>query len=199
MAIDWLSLDTADERKTIPVIASQRSLSDLGENSQETKVIVNICLQESIKTLQRMLIRVNEKLSWDGYISEKGNLYRYAPKRVGGTRKESVPQDSKTQNLMEKAVQLFFPGGKNAEGSLTDFDINLTDFQQNSLEDSITVRELYLKTKLPLLRFYLTTKKRDIASDIDLEENNSDATAQEGEKTHDRPDINHHSPDSSGN
>lgn len=72
--------------------------------------------------------------------------------------------------MIEKAVQLFFPGGKNAEGSLTDFEIDLTDFQQHSLEDSITIEELYEKTKLPLLHFYLITKTRGIARDICISE-----------------------------
>lgn len=127
----------------------------------------------------------------------EGEFVQVRTRKGGGTRKESAPKNSKKQNLIEKAVQLFFPGGKNAEGSLTDFDIDLTDFQKHSLEDSITVRELYEKTKLPLLHFYLTMKKTDIASDINLEEWNSDATTQESEKTHDRPDIYRHSSDTS--
>ena len=77
-------------------------------------------------------------------------------KRVGEPEKRVSQRTVKKQNLIEKAVQLFFPDGKNAEGSLTDFDINLTDVQQNSLDDGITVGELYEKTKLPLL--HLTTK-----------------------------------------
>ncbi|XP_030285511.1 uncharacterized protein LOC115588979 [Sparus aurata] len=125
----------------------------------------------------------------------EGEFVQVRTKIGGGTRKESVTKDSKKQNLIEKAVQLFFPDGKNAEGSLTDFDNNLTDFQPNSLDDGITVGELYEKTKLPLLRFYLTTKKRDNTSVINLEEDNSDATTQDGEKTCDRPDIYCHSPD----
>lgn len=99
--------------------------------------------------------------------------------------------------MIEKAVQLFFPSGKNAEGSLTDFDIDLTDFQQHSLEDSITIEELYEKTKFLFLHFYLTTKTRDIARDIYLKERNSKTTAQEGEGTHDRPDAFRRSPDTS--
>lgn len=190
MVIDWLFLDTADGRKKNPAVASQRSLSDLEESSQETKVIM--CLRESIKLLQRMLRKKQRKIEMGWMHFREGEFVQVRTKKGGGTRKESVLKDSKKQNWIEKAVQLFFPGGKNAEGSLTDFDIDLTDFQQHSLEDSITVGELYEKTKLPLLRFYLTTKKRHIASDINLEEGNSDAPVQEGEKTHDRPDIYRH-------
>ena len=122
-------------------------------------------------------------------------MCRCETKNGGVTRKQSVLNDSKKQNLIEKAVQLFFPDEKNAEGSFTDFDIDLNDFQQHSLDDSITVSELYEKTTL--LRFYLTTKNRDNTRVINLEEDNSDATAQEGEKTHDRPDTYCHSPDTS--
>nr|XP_020497099.1 uncharacterized protein LOC109989612 [Labrus bergylta] len=110
-------------------------------------------------------------------------------KKGGGTRKKSVSKESKKENLLEKALHLFFPDGKNAEGTLTDFDIDLTDFQQHSLDDTITVGELYEKTKLPLLGFYLTTKKQD----IHLEEEDSDATT-EGENTHVRSDNHHSSP-----
>ena len=125
----------------------------------------------------------------------EGTFVQVRTKKGGGTRKETVLKDCKKQKLIEKATQLFFPGGKNAEGSLSDFDIDLTDFQQQPIEDTVTVGELYEKTKLPLLRFYLTTKKRDIASDINLEEETSDATSKEGEKSHDQPDVYHHSSD----
>lgn len=66
--------------------------------------------------------------------------------------------------------------------TLTDFDIDLTDFQQHSLEDSIIVGELYKRNKSPVLRFFSKNKKRDIASEINLEEENSDAAAQQCEK-----------------
>ena len=125
----------------------------------------------------------------------EGEFVQVRTKKGGGTRKESVTKDSKKQNLIEKALRLFFPDGKNPEGSLADFDIDLTDFQKHSLDGGITVGELYEKTKLPILRFYLTTKKRKNTSDINLEEDNSDAT--EGETTHDRPDIYGYSPDTS--
>ena len=48
-----------------------------------------------------------------------------------------------------------------------------------------------MKRQSYLSCFYLTTEKRDIASDINLEEENSDATAQEV-KRHDIPNIYHH-------
>lgn len=64
MVIDWLFLDTADGRKKNPAVARQRSLSDLEESSQETKVIM--CLRKSIRPFQKMPRRVREKFSLDG-------------------------------------------------------------------------------------------------------------------------------------
>ena len=86
MVTGWLFLDSADERKKNPAVASQTSLSVSEEGSQKTKVIT--CLRESIENLQRTLRRVRGKLSWDGCISEKENLCRYAPKRVGDQKRE---------------------------------------------------------------------------------------------------------------
>lgn len=108
----------------------------------------------------------------------QGEFVQVRTKKGGGTRKLSVQKDSKKVVLIEKAVELFFPGGRNAKGNLDDFDCDLTDFQQHSVDDTITVGEIYENTKLPLLRFYLTTKKKENV--------NSDVTAQ---VTPDKPDI----------
>nr|XP_020470855.1 uncharacterized protein LOC109968716 [Monopterus albus] len=142
--------------------------------------------QTSLRNAQKNQRKI--ELGWMHF--REGEFVQVRTKKGGGTRKESVPKGSKKQQLIEKAGQLFFPGGKNAEGNLTDFDIDLTDYQQYTLEDSITVGELYEKTKLPVLRFYLTTKKRVLASDTD-QELNSVTAAQESEKTHDTPDHSH--------
>ena len=44
---------------------------------------------------------------------------------------KSVSKDSCKKELIEKTVELFFPGQKNSEGSITDFVVDLTDFQEH--------------------------------------------------------------------
>lgn len=83
-------------------------------------------------------------------------------KKGGGTRKINVQKDTKKQDLIDEAVGLFFPNGKNVMGSISDFDVDLTDFQQHSLEAGTTVGEMYDLTRLTTLRFYLTTKKKAV-------------------------------------
>lgn len=138
------------------------------------------CVSESECQTSSRNARKNERKIELGWLHlREGELVQVRTKKGGGTRKLSVQKDYKKADLVEKAVELFFPGGRNAEGSRDDFDCDITDFQQNSVDDSITVGEIYENTKLPVLRFYLTTKKRENVCE------NSDVTAQE---TPDKPD-----------
>ncbi len=43
--------------------------------------------------------------------------------------------------------------------------VDVTDLKEQAIDDQITVGELYEQTKLQVLRFYLTTKKKIIPSD----------------------------------
>lgn len=63
------------------------------------------------------------------------------------------------QKWIEKAALLFLSRWNKCR--------DLTDFQQHSLDSGIT-RGTYEKSKLPLLRFYSTTKKKDIVRDNEL-------------------------------
>lgn len=73
----------------------------------------------------------------------KGELVQVHTKKEGGTRND-ITKDPKKQGFIEKAGQLFFPGGKNAEGSLTDFELDLTAFEQHPLGDTSTVVFVFL-------------------------------------------------------
>ncbi len=64
-------------------------------------------------------------------------------KKGGGTRKLSVPKDWKREQLMEEAIRLFFPNGKNCYGSISEFELDLTNYQEVSLDNETTVGELY--------------------------------------------------------
>ncbi len=66
---------------------------------------------------------------------------------------------------MKRLSSCFFPGEKSSEGNFTDFVVDVTDFKEQAIDDQITVGELYEQTKLPVLCFYLTTKKKIIPSD----------------------------------
>lgn len=45
---------------------------------------------------------------------------------------------------------------------LMDFDIDVTDYQEQSMDLETTVGQLYEDTKFPIMRFYLTTKRKQV-------------------------------------
>ncbi|XP_051807109.1 uncharacterized protein LOC127534860 [Acanthochromis polyacanthus] len=145
--------------------------------------------QEPPRNAQKNVRKV--EIGWMHF--REGKFLQVRTKKGGGTRKISISKNCKKSELIEKAVDLFFPGQKNAEGSITDFVVDVTDFQEHSLDEQITVGQLYEQTKLPLLRFYLTTKKKDIS--IDTQPVNSSGTAaQDFENMEQTSSSTHHNP-----
>ena len=62
---------------------------------------------------------------------------------------------------MQEASGLFFPDGRNRLGPITDFELDLRNYEEVTVNNVITVGQLYTDTKLALLRFYLTTQKKE--------------------------------------
>ncbi|KAG9273844.1 hypothetical protein AMEX_G10611 [Astyanax mexicanus] len=111
-----------------------------------------------LKLFDRLRAKIKNKSDSNGHVSEREPSARNAQKNVrkveigwmhfregkflqvrtkkgGGTRKISVSKDCTKSELIAKAKDLFFPGEKNAEGSITDFAVDMTDFQQHSVDD----------------------------------------------------------------
>jgi len=97
-------------------------------------------------------------------------------KKGGGTRKLSVPKDWKRKELIEEAIRLFFPDEKNSHGSVSEFELDLTNYQEVSLDHETTVGEMYNASKLTMMRFYLTTRKvaREVEAESGVEISDSD-------------------------
>ncbi|XP_073727925.1 uncharacterized protein [Misgurnus anguillicaudatus] len=121
----------------------------------------NACDKRTVKNAQKNMQKI--EMGWMHF--REGKFTQVRTKKGGGTRKISVSKDCRKSELLEKAAELFFPGEKCSEGSIADFVVDITDFQEQAIDEQITVGELYDQTKLPVLRFYLTTRKKVIASD----------------------------------
>lgn len=79
----------------------------------------------------------------------------------GGTRKVCVKKDSTKQDILQEAIKLFFPNGESPKGKVNDFDIDLWDFSERIVENSVTLQQMYENTKMPMLRFYLSSKAKN--------------------------------------
>lgn len=114
--------------------------------------------QHTAKNAQKTMRKV--ELGWMNYDTENEVFKQVRTRRGGGTRKVDVSKESKKSDLIQQAVKLFFADGKSPEGDITEFEVDLKDYKEMSIDEDITVGKLYADTRLPLLRFYLTTKKR---------------------------------------
>ncbi|XP_073683553.1 uncharacterized protein [Garra rufa] len=121
----------------------------------------NVCEKRMSKNAQKSMRKI--EMGWMHF--REGKFTQVRTKKGGGTRKICVSKDCRKKDLLEQAVTLFFPGEKSSEGNFTDFVVDITDFKEQAIDDQITVGELYEQTKLPVLRFYLTTKKKIIPND----------------------------------
>ena len=79
----------------------------------------------------------------------------------GGTRKLEVSKTVIKENIIEKAISLFFPNGMSAKGPTSDFNFDLWDFADRTIAPDITVADMYESTKMPILRFYLSTSQKN--------------------------------------
>jgi hypothetical protein len=91
-----------------------------------------------------------------GWINE-GKQVR--AKSGGGTRNVYAQKSAIRNDLLAIAKNLFFPNGVSTFGPLHEFTFDICDFKMTSLNDEVTVAELYENSKMPKLRFYLTTVK----------------------------------------
>lgn len=92
------------------------------------------------------------------------NIAEYQQVRTrngGGTRHATVDKSTTVSQILEMGKELFFPDGTSTKGVIEDFLFEVCDFKKNRIPLDETVGNLYEKTKLRLLRFYICTKKEE--------------------------------------
>ncbi len=82
-------------------------------------------------------------------------------KKGGGTREQKVSKLWVKADIKARAKMLFFPNGKSKEYGLVElYEFDVTDFEENLLQDDITIGQHYELTSKKILRFYLTSRKQ---------------------------------------
>jgi hypothetical protein len=87
----------------------------------------------------------------------------------GGTRKLEVLKTATKTEILEQAISLFFPNGMSSKGPVTEFNFDLWDFADRTIGPDVTVANMYETTKMPVLRFYLSTTYRNNPENISNE------------------------------
>jgi len=84
----------------------------------------------------------------------------------GGIRHLSVPKLTTVEDILQSALQLFFPDGKNKKGDIGDFEFEIRSFDGSSV-GQCTLGELYERTKVKMLRLNIfSRKKSDVLSTL---------------------------------
>lgn len=91
---------------------------------------------------------------------DNGRLQQVRTKQGGGTRKISVRQEATREDIHKIAKTIFFEDGMSSKGHETQFDFTVADFRCQELDNDITVREIFQKTGMSRLRFYITTRNK---------------------------------------
>ena len=98
------------------------------------------------------------EIGWMEYDSVIDEFKQVRAKHGGGTRKVTIAKTARKEDILSTAKTLFFPMGSSPRSDAEHYTFDVKDFQENTIDDNLTVGDLYAETKLPLLRFYLLTK-----------------------------------------
>ena len=128
------------------------------------KITIGLANKNAAKQLRRVEL---------GWLNRKGPVYKQvrAPSG-GGTRNFSVEKDLTVSDLFEVAVETFFPQGKSKLGNKEDFKMEMRDFKGEYLCPSDTIEEMYARSKLKMLRFYLHTELKCAPEQVDVFDTN---------------------------
>lgn len=102
------------------------------------------------------------ELGWKNW-EYLGGIYKYInvnQKKRGGPRKISAEKTWKKTEILKKAVELYFPGGKSTKGAQTEFEYDLVNPALEPLPDDLSVQALFEQACLKFLKVYFITKKK---------------------------------------
>ncbi|XP_033727554.1 uncharacterized protein LOC117316877 [Pecten maximus] len=88
-----------------------------------------------------------------------GKSFQVRSKKGGGTRRLTLRKETNKQTLLEEGKKLFFPNGVSQHGREHEFDFDVWDYQDRSMDEGTTIGDMYKSTKMPVLRFYLASIK----------------------------------------
>ncbi|KAJ8314769.1 hypothetical protein KUTeg_006919 [Tegillarca granosa] len=100
------------------------------------------------------------ELGWLDF-DEKDKCYKQVKtKSGGGTRSVKVDKEANMDDILTLCQEKFFPNGMSKRGIISEFEITLRDFQQCEVSDR-SIGQMYEKTGIRMLRFYLYTKRKN--------------------------------------
>ncbi|XP_074526282.1 uncharacterized protein LOC141790358 [Halichoeres trimaculatus] len=94
-----------------------------------------------------------------GWLHFSCNEYHQVRTKNGGGTRHATVEKTTVAQILDIGKELFFQGGHSTKGPVEDFNFSVCDFKRNQNLLHETVGDIYEKTKLKLLRFYICTKE----------------------------------------
>ncbi|CAC5363096.1 unnamed protein product [Mytilus coruscus] len=100
-------------------------------------------------------------IGWLNYDVSASQFRQVKEKHGGSTRKFDFHKDEGKDEVLVKGKAVFFPGGVSKIGNMNEFELELRDFSHQLIKSNDTIEELYDKTGVSMLRFYLSTTPKN--------------------------------------
>ena len=99
----------------------------------------------------------NIKLGWLHFDAASRIFKQVRERRGGGTRTVTARKSANRHVLEDMGKRIFFENGRSKLGSVEDFKFEIRDFSEEILTSNETVGEMYQRTSMPMLTFYIAT------------------------------------------
>lgn len=99
------------------------------------------------------------EVGWHDLDPASQNYKQVRSQNGGGIRHLSVPKSMTVEDILQSALQLFFPDGKNKKGDIGDFEFEIRNVDGSSV-GQCTMGELYERTKVKMLRLNIFSRKK---------------------------------------
>ena len=140
-----------------------RKLKEIIEEGKTTRTSPTTSQEKGTASLSRRMPKPTLKFKFRWKHAGDGNEYKLKrAQQGGGVRTKNILREAGPDDCLKEAQDLFFPGGKNAEGNLEDLDVELADFKDDiiSMSDSFSAegyRDMY---GLHIPRLVILTRRR---------------------------------------
>lgn len=86
------------------------------------------------------------------------------PAKGGGTRHLMVSSETTVADVMQSALDMYFPDGASPKGKLEDFEFSMVNFDQSKVLQTDTISLLYDRKRVKMLRLYLCSQYKDCSN-----------------------------------
>jgi len=147
-------------------IASTGSAGPSGKESLIAKLRAKLMDTDGNMEKRKLTMKDNKYAKKDKRRIELGWLHcesdtvarQVRPAKGGGTRHLMVSSDTTVADVMQSALEMYFPHGESQKGRLEDFTFSMVNFDHSDILLTDTISLLYDRKRVKMLRLYLRSQ-----------------------------------------